>query len=253
MAQGQNRRRRLIRIAAGFVLALVLTATAVTIWALEMPATQPYCKIGPPFAKPLSPTQAVFTAKALYVGRIDRTYAEDSGHRKGLWAVARVKRRLWGLPWWSSQIVLLSNGGFEKGDEYFVDGSRSSFLSSLMPIVDVGSCSRTARLEHAEIDLRVLHDGVPASGARVIGRVIRQPLGGAPEFAQGVGVAIGGSQGTTVVVSDERGIYDAQGLPPGHYSLGVEPAARLDSMPPQWSIEHDLRASEVWGETLYVK
>lgn len=53
-------------------------------------------------------------------------------------------------------------------------------------------------------------------------------------------------------MSDERGIYDANGLPPGHYSLSVESAAQLDYMR-HWSIQHDLNVGDVWGETLHAK
>lgn len=252
MAGRRSLRRRVVRVFAGLFLALSFTAVALTIWALDGPLDQPLCKEPPPFAKPVSPQQAVFIAKAAYVGRIDRRYAANSGHEMGHWALAKVQHRYWGLPWWSSRIVLLSNGGFEKGEEYFVDGDRSSLISSFLPIVNIGTCSRSAPLERADVDLRILRDGNPVSSVRIIGRVVRQLVGQPPEFAQGVGVEITGPKGATVLKSDERGIYDASGLPPGHYSLSLESSAQLDYMQ-HWSIEHDLNVGDVWGETLRAK
>jgi len=252
MAGRRNLRRRVFKVFAGLFLALSFTALALTIWALDGPLYQPSCKEPPPFAKPVSPQQAVFIAKAVYVGRIDRKYAAKSGHEMGYWALAKVQHRYWGLPWWSSRIVLLSNGGFEKGEEYFVDGDRSSLISSFVPIVNIGTCSRSAPLQRADVDLRILRDGTPVSSVRIIGRVVRQRLGQPPEFAQGVVVDITGPKGATVWKTDERGIYDANGLPPGHYSLSLEPSAQLDYMQ-HWSTEHDLKVGDVWGETLGAK
>jgi hypothetical protein len=102
----------------------------------------------------VSPQQAVFIVKTVFVGRIDREYAAESGHKMGHWAIAKVQHRYWGLPWWSSQIVLLSSGGFEKGEDYFVDGDRSSLISSFVPIVNIGTCTRFAPLKQADIDLK---------------------------------------------------------------------------------------------------
>jgi hypothetical protein len=245
-------RRKLTFILAGLFLVLSLAASALTIWALEGPLSQPYCGERPPFRKPLSSQQAVFIARAVYVGRIDREYAAHLDHKTGNWALASVQHRYWGLPWWSSQLVLLSDGAFEEGEEYFVDGDRSSLISSFVPIVHLGTCNRSGPLERADIDLRVLREGTPVSGIRIIGRVVRQPLGQPPEFAQGIRVEITGPRGTVVAISDERGIYDANGLPPGHYSLDVESGTRLDYLQ-SLSIQHDLNLGDVWGKTLWVK
>jgi hypothetical protein len=63
---------------------------------------------------------------------------------------------------------------------------------------------------------------------------------------------ITGPNGAIALISDERGIYDANGLPPGHYSLSVESAAQLDYMR-HWSIQHDLNVGAVWRKTFGAK
>ena len=251
MAEGRALHRRIARTAAGLFSVYVVFAVTLTIWKLAGPLVQPYCSERPPFAKPLSPRQAVFTAKVLYVGRVDRDYAVRSGHKVGLWALAHVEHKYWGLPWWSSALVFLADGGFEKGNEYFVDGDRSSLVSHFVPLVHIGTCTRFGPLERADIDLRVLQDGPPRSGVRIIGRVVRQPLGNSSEVAQGIKIEITGPAGLLFVVSDEHGVYDASGLPPGHYSLSTGPAE------PDWMtsipLQRDLKAGDVWGRTLLVK
>jgi hypothetical protein len=53
------------------------------------------------------------------------------------------------------------------------------------------------------------------------------------------------------VTSDEKGIYDAAGLPPGHYSL----RAGSDEVDFQalLSIQSTLKSGDVWERTLWVE
>jgi len=180
MSAGRGLHRRIAWTAAGLFSVYVVSAVTLTIWKLEGPLVQPYCSERPPFAKPLSPWQAVFTAKVLYVGRVDRDYTVRSGHKVGLWALARVEHTYWGL-----------------------------------------------------------------------GRVVRQPLGNSLEVAPGIKIEITGPAAPLLVGSDGKGVYDARGLPPGHYSLSAGPA-ELDWMA-SIAIQRDLKAGDVWGRTLLVK
>jgi hypothetical protein len=254
MVEGPSLRRR---IAWGFTslsLLFGLFVAALTNWALYGPLIQPLCAERPPFVKPLSPRQAVFVAKALWVGRIDRDHAAQTGHNLGHWALALVQRRYWGLPWWSSKVVFLANGGFEKGEEYFVDGDRSSLVSYFVPLVHIGTCTRSVPLDRADIDLRILRDGPPESRVRIIGRIVRQPSGRPQESVPGMKVEIIGPSGRLFAISDAQGVYDADGLPPGHYALSVGSADQLDFLPPYSRLyQHDLKVGDVWGRTLWVK
>jgi hypothetical protein len=172
----------------------------------------------------------------------------------GHWALAVVQKRYWGLPWWSSKVVFLSNGGFEKGEEYFIDGDRSRLVSYFAPVVEIGNCNRTSLLKEADINLRVLHDGPPKSGVRIIGRVVHSSPGRPSEFVPGMKVAITGPEGTEITTSDMQGVYDLSGVAPGHYSLDVPSESRLEYLTPYSQLfRHDLKAGEVWGETLAVK
>jgi hypothetical protein len=254
MVNGPRFRLRIVWSVVSLLLLFGLFVFALTIWALDGPLYQPSCSEPPPFARPLSSHQAVFIAKVLWVGRIERGPAAPSGHTTGHWAFARVTRRYWGLPWWSSEVVFLADGGFEKGEEVLVDGDRSSLVSNFVPLVYIGNCTRSKRLERADIDLRILGDGPPKSSVRIIGRVVRQPSGWPQESVRGMTVEIIGPAGRSFRVSDAEGVYDATGLPPGHYSLSVESAAQLDYLRPYTKFyHHDLNVGDVWGETLPVQ
>jgi hypothetical protein len=249
MAARRNLSRKFVWTFVALLLAYGVCATALTIWKLDGPLSQPLCSERPPFVKPLSQRQAVFVAKVLHIGRTDRDY--QSGHEMGHWALARVQHQYWGLPWWSSKIVFLANGAFENGREYFVDGDRSSLVSQMVPLVHIGTCTRSAPLERADIDLGILQDGPPKSGVRIVGRVLRQPVGRPQEVVSGTKVQISGPGERLFVTSDEKGIYDAAGLPPGHYSL----SAGSDEVDFQalLSIQNTLKSGDVWGRTLWVK
>lgn len=249
MAERRNVSRKFVRAFASLLLAYAVCAAALTIWKLDGPLSQPLCSERPPFVKPLSQRQAVFIAKVLHVGRTDRD--DQSGRIIGHWALAYVQHQYWGLPWWSSKIVFLANGGFENGREYFVDGDPSSLASHIVPLVQIGTCTRSATLERADIDIRILQDGPPKSGVRIVGRVLRQPVGRPQEVVPGTKVEITGPGGRLFVTSDEKGIYDAAGLPPGHYSL----SAGSDEVAYQalLSIQSTLKSGDVWGRTLWVK
>jgi hypothetical protein len=88
------------------------------------------------------------------------------------------------------------------------------------------SCSRTRPENLALADLRVLRQGPPATGARVIGYV-RGPeayAGGLtpptpPRMRAGARILLAGPVGTRTIETDHSGVYQQDDLPPGDYTL----------------------------------
>jgi hypothetical protein len=204
-----------ILLALGISVALLVGMVAIGLYAAAILPEFGDCGEPRPFAAPKSAEHAAFTAQIIYVHQISR-YAG--------WSIARVRQRYWGLPWWNHRFVVLPYR-FNLGDSYLVDGYvRPSLVGHLISLMQL-HCSRTAPVSDAQIDLRLLRDGPPQKGVRVIGRVLKlQPASESPRVAPHVTVTIiqdGGPRVTTR--TDEQGIYDASELPPGHYE------ARLDS------------------------
>jgi hypothetical protein len=208
----------------------------------------------PPFVKQQFPTQAVFVGKVICLGYPRRYFA---GHKASGWAVAIVQNRFWGLPWWNTKIVLLTQRLFEEGEPYFINGQRRGGLLTLgLPIVELGDCGRLAPLSSAEVDLRVLRDGAPKNGVRIIGRAMRrtQTPNYGEETAPGINVIITGPAGSVTATTDEHGIYDVTGLPPGRYSI------RTDSYSENWRgypscglpENPTLASGDVWGCTIVI-
>jgi len=182
------------------------------------------CAERAPFVRPVFPKQTVFTARILYVPN----YQSKEGRRFGPWAIASVQHRYWGLPWWSSKIVVLTAGVFQQGDVYFVDGTRGALRSSrFLPIVYVGICTRTRPLDDAAIDTRILNAGPPRSGGRIIGQSYRRD-GLGYKLAPGIKVQIQGPNGSISTVSDDHAIYDVSGLAPGRYTITIDHPDRRD-------------------------
>jgi len=137
-----------------------------------------------------------------------------------LWAVARIEERFSRLPWENANIVIL-RGLFKpayKTSSYFIEGrpNRRALLS-LIPVVEPVECGRSGLAGEAAVALRMVRDGLPNSGSRLIGRVVSDRTWRLP--VPGVQVSIEGPAGTIVAVTDQEGVYDAPGIPPGHYVL----------------------------------
>lgn len=190
----------------------------------------------PVFAQ-TSRRHVVFTGRVISLGRPVQGWGCP-------WALIRVERVYWGLPRWMSGIVFV-RGFFrvaDSGQEYFVDAHRSNgLLTRFFPVVDEYACCHSAILTDAKVDLRVLEEGPPKSGVRVIGRLYRiMPVQGW-RYVSGVTVVVTGPRGSVSVVTDEDGIYDLKDLPPGSYSLLIG------------STEYgraDLKAGSVWARDL---
>jgi hypothetical protein len=152
------------------------------------------------------------------------------------------------LPSWAPDLVIL-RGFFKQGErkQYFVDGIRSQgLLTHFLPIIEPQHCGRTDFLEGAMVDLRVLQDGPPTSGIRIIGRVYTD-MYAASEPARGAKLLITGPTGTISTATDQQGIYDLIGLPPGHYIVEIELENQRRY---SYRSEGDVKPGEVWGSDL---
>lgn len=164
--------------------------------------------------------QAVFTAHVIQL--VGRTYDfKNEPRRMSSLALAVVKQRYWGLPWYWPRIVLLDGGslcgiGLAEGEDYLVSGSRERY-----GVLDVSVCSRTQPLKGAEIDSRTL-DGSHCTGpgGTLIGGVLlgRDPYRNPriPNAPLTLRDQDGNEHSTR---SDAIGIYELQHLAPGDYTL----------------------------------
>lgn len=246
--------RNLLLLCLGLLFLLVGIVIATYEVVMHIPGSSITCGAPPPYLSPGAPWQAVFTAHIIYVGRIDPQYAMQSGHRFGPWAIAYVKHRYWGLPWWSSMIVVMAPGWFQEGETYFVDG-RSAWLpySKFLPIVYTPACNRTDPLSERVVDIRLLSQGPPENGVRIIGRTYRREPGHRPERgyepAPGMRIEISGPSGSVYVSSDADAVYDLTGLPAGHYSIQIEHPDRRDNE--EGGHDRSLSPGDVWARDVY--
>jgi hypothetical protein len=173
------------------------------------------------------------------------------------WSIALVERRYWGLPWWARKFVLIGHSGvLKKGSQYFIDGDRSGYrIAKFLPYVDFHCGNRTRLLSEADLETRLLKDGPPKSGDRIIGRTLRRFGVGDWRPALGVTVRITGPEGTISTVTDQQGIYDLVGLPPGHYSVRADAEDDADTFPREnyERVEGELRSGDIWGRDILVK
>jgi hypothetical protein len=236
-----KKRLRNIFAACAVVLMLDIVATfAMTTWQSSL--WGPDCSGRALFTKPEFPGHAVFTARLIYVGHKN---TNRLGWQAGDWAIGVVQDRYWGLPWWNSRLVLLTDAVFWKGETYFIDGRRPyGFVTRLLPIVEAGPCTRSRPIVDATVDLRALHEPPPPSGWRIIGYV-RKPepwtQGLTPPKAHtpfvGAKVTATGPSGKVVGIADRKGIYEIDNLPPGDYALTVDLPETQTA--PAWKLKKD--------------
>lgn len=214
--------------AAGFLFFACVCATSVHIASLwELPGD---CGGPPSFSKPY-PGHAVFIARVVHIDSV-------------IGAMAIVQQRFGGLPWWSKVVFLKF---VRSKGSWFVDGRLEEGLVTnwVVPVLDL-KCSGSAPFRDAGVELRLFRDGRRWNGVRIIGRVVAPPgarKGRMP--VNGTAVIIEGPMGSIATVTDNDGIYDISGLPPGSYSI------RLQSSGPhgicQDFRQHGLEAGDVWG------
>ena len=229
-----SKRISLTRVSA--VLACLLLATVAGALALDFRIIwSGECHyLQQPFTTRLGPQQAVFTARILGARKLwgpDESQWSPGWRR--YWLLASVQKQFSGLPWWDRKLVILlmsarASGAPPPRDEIdFVDGRRlPGSLTRFLPIYET-FCTRTGPLGDSEIDLRVLRDGPPQNGVRILGRTARL-AGDYPnhrwETVPSAKVLIRGPAGVRIVESDANGVYDAAGLPPGYYEIARAPA-----------------------------
>jgi hypothetical protein len=164
----------------------------------------------------------VFTAHVIQlVGRIYDFKSEPK--RMSSQALAVVKDRYWGLPWYWPKVVRLDGSypcdiAMAEGEDYLVSGGRERY-----GVVQVNLCSRTQPLKTAQIDLRTL-DGshcVEPGGGTLIGHVNkgRDTFRGPTPPAPNVSVTFRNLDGAFTAQSDGDGIYELQHLAPGTYTV----------------------------------
>jgi hypothetical protein len=192
-----------------------------------------------------APRNIDFTARIVFVG-------PGSLHGWSLWSIARVEHRFADLTSGLANLIIL-RGFFhpkDKSERYFVEGVRSrGGLTRFLPVFEPTDCGRTARLEDAGVALRVLRDGPPSSGGRLIG-VVYASIHSAPRNAvPGVSVLATGPAGSVVSVTDAQGIFDFIDLPPGQYT--VEPLTRSNGR--NLSVGLDLKSGDVKDYSIYLE
>jgi hypothetical protein len=244
--------RRKIVLAAVLVCLLGFAAiVALVVFTVHSGIPSVDCGESAPFAEPRYPGHAVFVAKVLYSTGGDWRPPE----RYTPWAIAVVQHRYWGLPWWTPNVVLIGHGYLKNGEQYFVDGNRATYrISKFLPYIDFRCGNRTRPLKEADLDLRVLREGPPNSSARIIGPAYRRDETGRLKLAAGIGVEAMGPAGTVASVSDQQGIYDFTGLPPGQYTIRVAPEEE-DPFDQEFPNRRpiDLKIGDVWGRAVYAK
>jgi len=195
----------------------------------------------PPFTTPTLPQQAVFTARILRSRKLwgpDESPPTPAWRR--YWLLASVQKEFWGLPRWDHKLVILlmtargSGSPPPRGEIDFVDGRRlPGSLTRFLTIFET-FCTRTESMADSEVDLRVLRDGPPHDNVRILGRTLH--LTGAPQYPRWETVPhrrvnLKGPAGLVTAESDDHGIFDFGGLPPGYYEVSRPPA---DGTPPSW-------------------
>ena len=171
------------------------------------------CHSGPLLTEQGIPESMDFTARIVFVAPV-------SFHGLSLWSIAQVEERFADVPSWPHNLLIL-RGYFLPTDRfkrYLVEGKRSKgAIARVLPVVEPVECGHTAHLENSTVALRVLHDGPPRSGIRVLGVVYRSLQTREP--ASGVKVRITGPSGVGISMTNAQGVYDVTGLPPGHYTI----------------------------------
>ncbi len=214
---GESRCRQPVILNATLLLTVVLAAAFVSLYFPAYSDLNCY-KGSPPVSVQTSPQQVVFTGRVLSVAHPMPAWSSP-------WALMRVERVYWGLPRWMSWIVFV-HGYFkleDKGQEYFVDAYRSKRpLTRFLPVVEFYACCHTTLLSNAEVDVRVLQDGAPRSGVRILGRVYRiRPDARGWSFIPGATVVATSLLGSVSALTDKDGIYDLKDVPAGVYSLRI--------------------------------
>jgi len=119
--------------------------------------------------------------------------------------------------------LVVLRGFFKPSDrwkQYFVEGNRSRVaFTPLLPVIETHPCGHTQPRERAAVTLRILRDGPPKHGARLIGRVYKAD---SVTPVSDMGIDIEGPSGSIYKVTEAARVYDATDLPAGHYTVRLD-------------------------------
>jgi hypothetical protein len=212
------------------------------------PESTRQCGVAGIFSQSTFVRDAAFTAHVIRAGH----QIKISDRWVGYWALVSIQEQFTG--WHLPRLAILTEGVFHDGDDYFVDGRRpKGLLTRFLPIVEIDICNRTGLLSDAGIPLRLLRSTFPRNDVRIIGRVDRwletrqrQPYE-LHEYVlvRGAQAAITGPGGTIIATTDEGGIYSADGLPPGKYSVRLQTNGGSQSVMALSDWSCDLKPGEV--------
>jgi hypothetical protein len=234
--------RRVFGLAATAILLLGLVLISSVVLAVLIPGF-----FGVDCTKRAHISSLGYPGQVVVVARVVRTVGpceQFSDRRMCGGAVAVVQERFWGT---RSRIVLLTQGFFEVGEQYLIDGVHADRpLTRFLPIIGFRPCNHSARLKDAEADLRILRDRSPRSGVRIIGSVTRYD-GKEREADPGRNVVIAGPLGTVTITTDKQGIYDLTGLPPGRYEVHAATRSSQSWRNQCGSGAYELKSGDVGG------
>jgi hypothetical protein len=177
---------------------------------------------------PLDSDHTMFLAHPLFPSHPPETVLDyyNPDYYNPFPGVLVVDHEYWGLPWWNHWIVAAPLPRVFGNGQFLVEAERhDGLLSRLIPIpvyLPRGGCGQSGTVPHVQAQLRILREGKPKSGARIIGEVegIDSDMRFSGEVA-GAEVVISGPEGDTHAITDESGVYDVNGLPPGRYRVRI--------------------------------
>jgi hypothetical protein len=234
-------RRFLGNLAVGALILGIVSAGAIF---LELNARSWDCGELPPFAQKQYPGQAVFVARPVHAGRL-RT---GPGFNVMPLEIGIVEKRYWGLRWWEHDVALVW-ANFKPSESYFIEGTHwPGLITQFFPVVVFTPCGHTSSLKEAAVEIRLLRDGPPKDGVRIIGQVSRS-LDHMAQPAPDVSILISGPAGSITTTTDAEGVYDVTRLPPGRYRVEIAPP---NPRQPPCRESYELKTGDVWGCRLFV-
>ncbi len=224
LASSSSPKLKAVVLGIGFA-GIATSAVAITmLHSLQRPASGRDCPGQFVYSRSTFVRDTAFTAHVILVGH----QAKLSNGWIGSWALVRVQEHLAG--WRPPRLIFLTRGAFRSGEDYFIDGRRPrGVLTRILPLVEVDCSPRSDFLSDAGVSLRLLKSGFPKNDVRIIGRVDRWLKATSQPYAQherllvrGAQVVVSGPGGVIVATTDEEGVYDVPGLPPGTYNAHLQ-------------------------------